>query len=603
MQNRAPSGQGHCVLVDEPPSRIPTTSPGQIIKKRAARRVEAPGGSNIGIMCCENPHYPKAKTKTQGINRMEDWRDNKYGLTGAKREFMEALGDDSQLTATSKSVGGRLVAWFNSEVGYSYARYETLGAKIGKSRASVARAVAQLLELKIFTHKRGHPGQANRYWPSWNSYPKAIRDKSLTDKSLTNGATRVSSVRLLEESHPCDSIPSFFPKGEEEGEVGSAVPPLPNGRGRQASPEACSDAAAAAGVSGNNEIADTRPGEAGSAESEPAPAEAAEDFERFWKAYPKQERKREALVEYNATLATGIVTPQRLIDAARQYAKAKRGAEPRHVKFPDNWLREKRWLDSPQPKQKAPAPFKPTKRKKKGKRKQQPESSIGEATWLPQNLVVYLMPSLHHDGFVHVADGYGAYGEVSADQLKHIRLKNIEELDRFGTARRGNSKVELLSVPADAEFTLIAGDGGTKWIRSAELLEVEMISDPVTWNAARRQELKRAAEERQARRRREAAEAAARRIKQQKEEEALWEANRKRIDAEAAERRAKLEAERQQREAEAEARRAKEEAERQQREADEQAKLEAEEAEREPVDVAAYEAAKDALDHALGLLD
>jgi hypothetical protein len=55
------------------------------------------------------------------------------------------------------------------------------------------------------------------------------------------------------------------------------------------------------------------------------------------------------LEAYAAAVRGGDVTPAQLLAGALQYAIAKRHLDPRYIKRPANWVKEKCWLENPQP--------------------------------------------------------------------------------------------------------------------------------------------------------------------------------------------------------------------------------------------------------------
>jgi hypothetical protein len=71
---------------------------------------------------------------------------------------------------------------------------------------------------------------------------------------------------------------------------------------------------------------------------EPSLAPLAEDqFEAFWKAYPRRVERRAAEKAWRAALKRKT-TPEQIITAARAYADRTRDTEPRFVKHPASWL-------------------------------------------------------------------------------------------------------------------------------------------------------------------------------------------------------------------------------------------------------------------------
>jgi hypothetical protein len=64
---------------------------------------------------------------------------------------------------------------------------------------------------------------------------------------------------------------------------------------------------------------------------------AREDFEAFWKSYPKHENKAAALRKYVTVLRNGV-THERVTEAALRYAQSVTGTDRQFIKAPDVWL-------------------------------------------------------------------------------------------------------------------------------------------------------------------------------------------------------------------------------------------------------------------------
>lgn len=88
----------------------------------------------------------------------------------------------------------------------------------------------------------------------------------------------------------------------------------------------------------------------------PLDEEVDEGFAEFWRAYPKRTGRLDA----EAAFLTACVSakPEAIIAGAKAYASFSAGQEPRFLKEPANWLRDKRWLDELKP----PEPSKPVSR-------------------------------------------------------------------------------------------------------------------------------------------------------------------------------------------------------------------------------------------------
>lgn len=80
--------------------------------------------------------------------------------------------------------------------------------------------------------------------------------------------------------------------------------------------------------------------------------ETAPGFDRFWEAYPRKERRADALAQWDQ--ATTETPPETIIAGAERLAADPNLPELRYVPMPANWLRNRSWQDGPLP------PRKPT---------------------------------------------------------------------------------------------------------------------------------------------------------------------------------------------------------------------------------------------------
>lgn len=71
-----------------------------------------------------------------------------------------------------------------------------------------------------------------------------------------------------------------------------------------------------------------------------------ECFESFWNNYPKKVHRSLAEQEY-VNLVLDNVKEEWLVKAAKEYAMCKNGTNERYIKNPENWLKEKLYLDYP----------------------------------------------------------------------------------------------------------------------------------------------------------------------------------------------------------------------------------------------------------------
>ncbi|WP_282703217.1 hypothetical protein [Streptomyces sp. CC219B] len=74
-----------------------------------------------------------------------------------------------------------------------------------------------------------------------------------------------------------------------------------------------------------------------SASSRPAEPVNPDAFADFWKAYPRRTEKRDAVRAWNRAIGDGV-PPERILQAARAYARERQGEPPRFTKHPARWL-------------------------------------------------------------------------------------------------------------------------------------------------------------------------------------------------------------------------------------------------------------------------
>lgn len=66
-------------------------------------------------------------------------------------------------------------------------------------------------------------------------------------------------------------------------------------------------------------------------------------FDEFWKAYPKKSGKPKAVKAWANAIKRH--DPEKIIAAAKVYAKAVEGADPKYTKHPQGWLNDERFND------------------------------------------------------------------------------------------------------------------------------------------------------------------------------------------------------------------------------------------------------------------
>ena len=73
-----------------------------------------------------------------------------------------------------------------------------------------------------------------------------------------------------------------------------------------------------------------------------------EEFDEFWRAYPRRVAKAGARAKWDAVVKRGI-DPAMLLAGAQRYATERAGTDPRYTKHPTTWLNQGCWDDEPQP--------------------------------------------------------------------------------------------------------------------------------------------------------------------------------------------------------------------------------------------------------------
>lgn len=74
------------------------------------------------------------------------------------------------------------------------------------------------------------------------------------------------------------------------------------------------------------------------------PATLTQAFELFWQAYPKKQKRVEALNEFTAAVKGGVAADL-IITGAKRFMLAEGNKDQQYLPFPGNWLRDGRWAD------------------------------------------------------------------------------------------------------------------------------------------------------------------------------------------------------------------------------------------------------------------
>jgi hypothetical protein len=228
-----------------------------------------------------------------------------------KHQLIVRLSETPGLTGADLRVAIQIIDHYNREKGYAWPSYARLRKKTGLARSTIEAGVDRLAKIGLFQKAKGYPGQSNRYFLVWSF---GLPDASGVPDGIGGGVPK----ELEEASRPVGPYTTYIPEVSNVGD-GSSSP---------------AGAGSPGGVAGGGGAADGN----------------AAAFARFWRAYPKKVRQLEAEEEFARAVAKGV-DPRLLVDKAAQYARSVEhlAEQPRWIKLPENWLKDRRWLDDPQP--------------------------------------------------------------------------------------------------------------------------------------------------------------------------------------------------------------------------------------------------------------
>lgn len=228
--------------------------------------------------------------------------------------FVLTLAHDKRLSRGDLSVAIYIVDHVNKEKGVAWPSHERLAKCASIARSSAFESVKKLIALGYFKQVTGGGrSRSNRYTPNMGITPSTSRLSAIDAAYEGSGppdcivpVDRTKRVRPtgMEPTYPCE---------------------VTNVAGVVVSPPAGASAGA------------------------PAPRGGApEGFEDFWHAYPKKEGRKPAIKAYQDSISAGV-SPDTLAAKAAQYAVAKANIDPQYLKMPANWLKDRCWLEDPQP--------------------------------------------------------------------------------------------------------------------------------------------------------------------------------------------------------------------------------------------------------------
>jgi hypothetical protein len=275
----------------------------------------------------------------------------------AKYRLRQILIGDARLSRTELAAGIALADLYDAQDQrrvYTWCSNENLAEWIGTTERNVRRATKRLGALDYFTKESGWRGHSSRYFPNWDLLNKRVAGDTETEVRGTHVSAKGDAHVRVRGTHVSPHTVQYRSHSVGIVEVTPAAD--------AAAPEG---AAATAGAPGEKGIARNKR-DGGSTSAGPL---GPEGFTEFWTVYPKQEGLLAAQSEYKRQLAKGV-SPGLLVDAAKRYALAKADVDPRWLKFPVTWLREQKYLESPQPpKPRAEKSAAPKRDARGGKRK------------------------------------------------------------------------------------------------------------------------------------------------------------------------------------------------------------------------------------------
>ncbi|MBD0838816.1 hypothetical protein [Streptomyces sp. TRM68416] len=182
----------------------------------------------------------------------------------------------------------------------------------------------------------------------------SVGDLPAEERSPTEG-TNTPERSPAQGTNPEESSPTGETNPPERSPARGQKVPRPGGPTTQTTSVTTTTSPAEAGDTGSA---------TGALFDEPAPAAAAkaptrrpaasrpaepvnpDAFADFWKAYPRRTEKRDAVRAWNRALSDGV-PPERILQAARHYARERQGEPAKFTKHPATWLNKGCYDDEP----------------------------------------------------------------------------------------------------------------------------------------------------------------------------------------------------------------------------------------------------------------
>lgn len=245
----------------------------------------------------------------------------------ARSEWMEGLLADPALADSAKVVALRLALHLNLATGRCDPSVERLAKGSGRQVRAVYSTIS-LLEQAGWIRRTGRKGRhSNQYALS--------RPATLHDSAGFNPAPR---DRVEQSSNPArrDRVTLHH------GAVEPCIALHPNSEANsEANSESLSPTPLTLFAADAPSAQKPKPGRVSKARS------TAEDFERFWSAYPRLIAKAAARKAFDR--ACTKAPPAEILAGTKRFAAERADQDPKFTPHPTTWLNDERWADAAQP--------------------------------------------------------------------------------------------------------------------------------------------------------------------------------------------------------------------------------------------------------------
>jgi hypothetical protein len=265
-------------------------------------------------------------------------------FTRTQLEWLKAVGADPVVRSMPSSfrLAFEIAMHVNRVSGLAWPTQETLANAIGATVRTV-RTLTDVLEKAghITVEGRGGYKVSNKY--------------RLNTRKPTSGYSDASTGKPASAFQPAQTrkpVSGYSHENEEAGfRVSGSIPGSPAQTTRKSSatyPEAHfrqntlieHSEEHSESISSENDVR---------ASKKRKPKASAEQFENWYREYPRKAARKKAETAYARIIASGEATPEQLIREARRYASERKEQDPQFTKFPATWLNGQCWLDEPVP--------------------------------------------------------------------------------------------------------------------------------------------------------------------------------------------------------------------------------------------------------------